>query len=343
MWVARRVAPILIGLGGMIPLIALTGCFSPAESGAEPTTIGTVGGVGELPVFNSEPPSSETPVSDESTSTSSPPETAATTPNVGQQVAGNRLLMIGDSLMASISKRYGGQACTALVPLGWQVEVDAETGRFIDFGKVVLDRRLSAGWDAVVLFLGNNYGHDQAKFRAPLHELLVRLAGKPVVMLTTTVFRPDQAGANDVIRSEAAQFPNVTLVDWATISQEPGLTGNDGLHLTDAGRDRLGYALADTLGPAPAQPGKCLETSFTDDSRGSPDGPSGSSNTAKPTSPTTAKPNTSTTTKPATTPTTAPASQTTSAPPTSPPPSTAAVTTAPATTAPATTAPHDDK
>ena len=69
--------------------------------------------------------------------------------------------MIGDSITASAAKRYGGEFCDALVPLGWQVEVDAEPSRFVDFGNDVLDKRLSAKWDAAYVFLGTNYLGDQ--------------------------------------------------------------------------------------------------------------------------------------------------------------------------------------
>ena len=72
--------------------------------------------------------------------------------------------MIGDSIMASTSRRYGGEMCQELVPRGWEVEMDAETGRFVDFGDRVLDSRLDAEWDVAVVMLGNNYGADKAVF-----------------------------------------------------------------------------------------------------------------------------------------------------------------------------------
>jgi hypothetical protein len=40
---------------------------------------------------------------------------------IGPKVSGNRLLMIGDSILASTSSRYGNEMCDALVPLGWQL------------------------------------------------------------------------------------------------------------------------------------------------------------------------------------------------------------------------------
>jgi len=338
-------------MGALIALAALTGCISTAESGAEASTIGTVSGVGQLPVTNTKVQTAPTPTDDPATtdttgatgpgssggpdSTGAPTTTSPST--IGAVAGGNRLLMIGDSLTASISQRYGGQACDGLVPLGWQVEVDAETGRFIDFGQVVLNKRLAAGWDAFVVFLGNNYGHDKATYQTWLHGILERLAPKPTVLLTTTVFRPDQAEVNEAITAEAAMFPNVSVIDWATISESvPGLTGDDGLHLTDDGRRRLGFELAAHMGTAPMQPGKCLSTSFTDDRAGSPDGPAGNTKpttkaTTKPTG-TTVKP-TATTAKPNPPVTTATPTQSTSPASTSPP-STAPPSTAPPSTSP---------
>ena len=49
--------------------------------------------------------------------------------------------MIGDSVLASISNRYGDELCDQLVPRGWVVEVDAEVGRRIEFGRQVLAQR----------------------------------------------------------------------------------------------------------------------------------------------------------------------------------------------------------
>ncbi|HLM17581.1 MAG TPA: hypothetical protein VK549_07140 [Acidimicrobiia bacterium] len=355
---ARRIAPILAGVGALFALTALTGCITTAESGAEASTIGTVSGVGQLPVTNTEssegaPPSvgddsgtSDAPLSSDAPD-STGTEVSTAPPSFGERAGGNRLLMIGDSLTASISQRYGGQACDGLVPLGWQLEVDAETGRFIDFGQIVLNKRLAAGWDAFVVFLGNNYGHDKAVYQSWLHGILERTAPKPTVLLTTTVFRPDQAEVNEAITAEAALFPNVSIIDWATITASvPGLTGNDGLHLTDDGRRRLGFELAAHVGTAPAQPGKCVSTSFKDDRAGSPDGPAGNTKpttkptgtTSKPTG-TTAKP-TATTAKPNTPVTTATPSQSTSPPSTSPP-STAPPSTSPQSTSPQSTTPGE--
>lgn len=188
---------------------------------------------------------------------------------VGARAEGNRVILIGDSVLASTSRRYSNDMCEALVPLGWQVEVDAETGRFADFGLKVLDRRLAAGWDAAVILLGNNYREDPGQYQGQMEEMIQRLGPIPIVLLTVTEFTPSRTEVNQVIRQLEADHDNVMIVDWAaTTAADPSLTGGDGLHLTTAGREALAANVALALGDAPEQPGDCLKTDFNDDSSG---------------------------------------------------------------------------
>jgi hypothetical protein len=183
-------------------------------------------------------------------------------------VDGARVLMIGDSIMASTSSRYGGEMSKELVPRGWHVEVDAESGRFVDFGDRVLDNRLDAEWDVAVVMLGNNYGADKAVFHEYLAEIVDRLAPRPTVLLTVTEFRPDRADVNDTIYDIAAEHDNVRVVDWAgETAGDPKLVGGDGLHLSDLGRVRYADVVGRELGRAPGfAEGDCLGSDFTDDS-----------------------------------------------------------------------------
>ena len=183
-------------------------------------------------------------------------------------VDGKRVLMIGDSIMASTSRRYGGEMCEELVPRGWEVEIDAETGRFVDFGDRVLDARLDAEWDVAVVMLGNNYGADKGVFEEYLTEIVDRLAPRPTVLLTVTEFRPDRAEVNEVIYDIAAENENVRVVDWASeTADDPALVGGDGLHLSDLGRARYADLVGRELGRAPGfGEGDCLGSDFTDDS-----------------------------------------------------------------------------
>ena len=198
----------------------------------------------------------------EPTSTTTRPRRAGTTTTstsvpefepVGDVVDGNRLLVIGDSIMASTAQRYGGEMCRQLVPQGWAVEVDAETGQRVEFAREVLDARLRAGWDAVAIMLGNNYDHDPQAYAKVLDEVLDEIGDRPVLLYTVTHFRDEQAEVNYVISSVAREHDNVRIVDWAGHTEDaPELLGGDGLHLSDAGRQELVALTAYALGRAPA-------------------------------------------------------------------------------------------
>ena len=271
---------------------------------------------------------------------------------IGETVDGNRILMIGDSILASTASRYGNHMCEAVVPLGWQVAVEAEPSRFVDFGNLVLDKLLiddadpEDDWDAAVVFLGSNYGGDQARYETELVEILDRLAPRPVVLLTVTEYRPDYVEVNEVVNRLGAERDNITVLDWSTISDAPGVLSSDRLHPTDTGRRILAESVAAALGPVDGE-GDCLRATFRDDSRvgansttvlGRPS--SGSSSSGSATTTTTA-PRATTTTSVASggggvPTTTAPSTGVTS---TAPVTSAAPTTTAPTTAAPTTAAP----
>lgn len=248
---------------------------------------------GELPPSSPAPATTATPATVVRTTVPIPLDA-----QVGAIVGGNRVLLIGDSVMASTATRYSGAMCDALVPLGWQVEVDAETGRFIDFGDDVLDERLSAGWDVGVILLGNNYREDQNEFRLRLEEMVQRLSPQPVVLLTVTEFTPSRLEVNQVIFDLAGLYDNVLIVDWgATTAADDALTGGDGLHLTDKGRVALAEQVALALGQSPQPAGECLDSQFDDDSSGPVDGTSTTTTVRK--RPTTTQPAATTTSPPA--------------------------------------------
>ena len=254
----RRVTLLL----GVVGTLTACGAGASATDGTAPSLE-----VGELPQPSGAEPAPTDSGVRRTTTTLSPED------QIGALSAGNRVILIGDSVMASTSRRYSNDMCKALVPLGWQVEVDAETGRFVTFGNEVLDTRLDAGWDASVILLGNNYREDQDGYRKELEKMVRRLSPQPVVLLTVTEFMPSRAEVNEVVFEMAAKYDNVLVVDWATTTaDDPSLTGADGLHLTTAGRAALAENVALALGVAPEQPGKCLTTDYTDDSSGPVEG-----------------------------------------------------------------------
>lgn len=187
---------------------------------------------------------------------------------VGSVAKGNRLLVIGDSIIASTASRYGGEMCRALLPLGWQVAVEAEPSRFVQFGREVLRARLSDGWDAAVVFLGTNYTGQVDKYTEDLTAIVTSLKPRPVLLLTTSLFRDRQKEVNGAIANVASANDNVSVLDWASISSQSGVLNRDKIHPSPDGRAVLVTAVGKGLGPAPKQQGKCLASTFTDDSAG---------------------------------------------------------------------------
>lgn len=268
----------------LVLVMAACGASEAASPDSSPTTPPpTIGGVGALPdtiARESEPPVIvRPPVNDDGT----------VAELVGQQIAGNRFIMIGDSILAATDRRYGGEMCDVLVPLGWAVEVDAEPGRFIEFGNRVLDRRLDpdggddTAWDAAAVFLGSNYRGDQEEYEAELLEILGRLAPRPTLVFTVTVYRSEWAEVNEIVERAAAEFDNVTVLDWRTIAETPGVLSSDGLHPTEAGELVLVEMTAAQLGRAPVGEGECLRSQFTSNAAingGSSSGSSSSSSSS---------------------------------------------------------------
>lgn len=272
-----------------IASLTLVACSTTTtSSGAVTVGGGTVAGVGVMPGDIGLPVDRDAPPADPATEEATPevtepePEPVVVDsdgirpgdlglPPFGEFVEGNRVIVIGDSIMASTAERYGGDMCARLNEAGWDVEVDAEPGRFIDFAHRVLNRRLppsdGADWDAAVIFFGSNFRGDYLNFEDQMRELIDRLAPRPVLVLTVSEFTETRTVVNDIIRSIADGDPNVYLLDWADMTDaEPRLVGGDGIHLTGAGRTRIVAEVALVLGEAPGRlEGECLPTTFTDD------------------------------------------------------------------------------
>jgi lysophospholipase L1-like esterase len=353
----------VVALAVVVTASIVAAACGSGESGSDgtippPTPVPTVAGVGAVPAA---PTAIREPIV-----VVRPPvqEDGTEAKLIGELVDGNRVLLIGDSILASTSSRYGDQMCEALVPLGWQVDVEAEPSRFVDFGNRVLDKLLpddvapEDDWDAAVVFLGSNYGNNALRYEAELVRILDRLAPRPTLLLTVTEYRPSYVEVNEVVERLGSERENVTVLDWKTISETPGILSGDRLHPTDTGRRVLAESVAAALGPVDGI-GECLRPSFRDDSAvrgdtstvlGRPSSGSGSATTTttRPTSSATTStvaggsggtgvssttvPSTggaTTTAPPTTVATTAPTTPAPTSPPTTAPPTTAAQTTAP--------------
>lgn len=264
-------------------LTSLAACSATAKGGAPDTTFGstlafppatigidglpeplTLGTLPELPPAPTDPDASVPPTT-VATGPGAPPIQPGT---VAEYVDGNRVLVIGDSILASTAPRYQGLLCSVLNDdFGWSVEVHAETGQHIEYATTVLDDRLDSrgldGFDAVVVMLGNNYRGDYDDFTQRLEALIERLSPRPIVLFTLTERHADHPRINEYIGWRTYFHPNVIVVDWAQFSAaEPDkLLAGDGLHLSDTGRGRIVMFAAAALGPAPATVGRptCVE------------------------------------------------------------------------------------
>jgi hypothetical protein len=159
--------------------------------------------------------------------------------------------------------------CEVLVPLGWQVEIEAEASRFAEFGELVLDQRLDAGWDTALVFLGTNFDGNVEAYESDMRRIFELLTPRPFVVVTTPLFRDGQSDVTEVIRNLADEFDDVTVLEWAEIAKNPGVLQDDRIHLTSNGRAVFAAAVARAFGFAPPATGACLPSVFRNDSAGS--------------------------------------------------------------------------
>jgi lysophospholipase L1-like esterase len=265
----RIPAVLLVGLA----IVGVVAC-GEAEVVTEITAV-TIAGVGELPgpvqPVDTPRPNADAPVPEAATAVR-PADLGL--PSLGELVGGNRAIIIGDSILASTAPRFSGSMCERLNEAGWDVEINAEPGRFIAFAEDVLDARLAPenglDWDLAVMFFGSNFNGSPSNFRSTLESLLERLSPRPVLLLTVTEFQQNRIEVNAIIREVADEASNVQVLDWARISaMEPGLLNSDGLHLSAAGKNRITTETVLALGTSPTLvsngEGDCLPTLFTED------------------------------------------------------------------------------
>jgi hypothetical protein len=153
------------------------------------------------------------------------------------------------------------------------VAIEAEASRFAEFGVRVLDQRLKAeaGWDAAVVFLGTNYEGNEDSYAKQMRKIVSKLSPRPVLLVTTSLFRNSQREVNAAIKVIAGESENVSVLDWETISEEKSVLNADGVHLSPKGRSVFAVAVARALDIAPFREGECLESKFRDDSAAAKD------------------------------------------------------------------------
>jgi hypothetical protein len=247
----------------------------------EPTTLPPVNGVPEtvelgafpepLTSTVTVPPPPSTAAAETTAPTTEPPRDPITGP-VGDEVFGNRLLVIGDTVIASTAPRFDGELCAALEAFGWQAEIAAEPGRFIEFGREVVAARIVPGepaWDAVAVMLGNHFDGDLDAFRTELDALLVELDPRPVLLYTLVEDDTFQTELNTIIRDMPRFHPHVVLLDWAEIAAAEAevILADTPSGLSEEGRRRLALFTAAALGEPPTtEAAGCVPAVFVDDS-----------------------------------------------------------------------------
>jgi peptidoglycan/LPS O-acetylase OafA/YrhL len=175
-----------------------------------------------------------------------PPHEWAGQASAASAAPGNRVTVIGDSVM------LGARGVLEQVVPG--LSVDAAVGRHAwDAPRVVrsLQERLALG-EVVVWHLGTNSLVSERHLRDVLHALADR---RLVVLVTAHAPRPWTAPNNALVARVAPEYLNVRVVDWAALAAaQPGHLVADGVHLSVAGMRALARALAQALeSAAPAQ------------------------------------------------------------------------------------------
>ena len=138
------------------------------------------------------------------------------------------LWVTGDSVILGIKSKLASQEEIALI--------NARVGRQIqELIKAVEEDKPRAGSSPVVLNVGNN----NSVSREDMVKLMELLKNQPkIVVVNTSVPRTWREGNNKIISEVVANYPNATLVDWASIAENhPEFFAPDGVHLIEAGSD----------------------------------------------------------------------------------------------------------
>jgi hypothetical protein len=124
--------------------------------------------------------------------------------------------------------------------------LDARVGRQIGDLIITVRAHQSKHQDSpIVLDIGNNNYLLEKDVRTLLDLLKVQ---PKVVVINTAVPRGFRDGNNRIIRRVVSDYSNVTLVDWANISNNhPEYFGPDGVHLDQAGIEIYVNAIKEAL------------------------------------------------------------------------------------------------
>jgi peptidoglycan/LPS O-acetylase OafA/YrhL/lysophospholipase L1-like esterase len=185
------------------------------------------------------------------TPTTVPTPATSIAPPTTQSVQKFDVFALGDSVMLGSAKKLTAQGLV----------VDAVKSRQVREGLQVINYYTSIGQlgDNVVIHLGTNGSTTTETF----HQLIEPMSkvSKVVVLTVRVPGRPYQESNNAIINALPARFPNVTVVDWLTLSQDnKSWFAGDGIHLNGAGQDAYVAAILAALGRTPVAPATTTAT-----------------------------------------------------------------------------------
>lgn len=204
---------------------------------------------------------------------------------VGEAVDGDRVLLVGDSMLASAAPPADIRVCDALTLFGWDVEMDTTLdGSDLSFVDEILDERFAPDgedddggedldWDVVGLFVGNQLAADELSVNElsdVLDDAIERVSPRPILLYTLTETDATRRRLNEAVRERAEEHENVVLIDWAELGGPADeVVRADGIGLGDDGLKRFALYTAQQMGQAPEdQDGDCLAPAFGPDDDG---------------------------------------------------------------------------
>ncbi len=157
-------------------------------------------------------------------------------PAAAQTETQRSLFVVGDSIVLGAQEEI-----VASAPAGWAARVDAKVSRGTDAGLDVVRANKASITDVLVIGLGANDGGSPGIFGPRVEALLAEVAHVPhVFWLEIAEVRPYYPGANAVVRDVASRYDNVSVIPWSALAlSNPGLTADDGLHLTGPGQQAM--------------------------------------------------------------------------------------------------------
>ncbi len=195
---------------------------------------------------------------------SAPTASSASPPRPEVTPAALRLFMVSDSV-----------GLGAVGPLrqafsGWQVTITGEPGLFTEqlTTKYVQPQPLSVFGDSAIVATGYNYPYwDPPRFARSVDQMVATLLAKGVQRVFWVTFREVKPqyysswnslsatyktlysaypSANDQLRAALGRHPEMSLIDWASIADQTGLT-YDAIHLNPTGASKYAYLAANTV------------------------------------------------------------------------------------------------